>query len=229
MDMTLNAKVGSRIKLARVRAGLTQKQLGEQLGKSGAAIAYLEQGKRRISPDVLNEIAQVTDRPLSFFYEEKEASGPASNLSEQITDLRCQLEEVKSALGVKNDESCSAFLQASDGMIMMDTEGRVIDVNHRYVEMMGWKREEVKGKAFWEFDFFPEEKMPQLKSLFQDTMKTKEVHERVRMSITTKDGSEIDVEIGTSLLVRDNEPWGMLNALRPVETAVDIDQILPEA
>jgi len=65
--MTLNHRIGQQIRKARKLAHLTQKQLGDKLGRSGATIAYLEQGKRRVSPNLLEEVAQYTNKPLSFF------------------------------------------------------------------------------------------------------------------------------------------------------------------
>ena len=232
MTMTLNSKVGSRIKLARVRAGMTQKQLGDQLGKSGAAIAYLEQGKRRISPDVLEKIADITQRPLSFFYEQKDEA--PSDISEQIMGLKHELAEVKRVLeshaSCDGSECCSLFHHAADGMIVMDFDGKVVDVNRQYESLLGWTKDEVEGKGFWEFDFFPAEKMDQLKRLFRTSMDGAKVHQLVRMPMQNKAGETIEVEIHSTLLYRNDQPWAMLSSLRPqVDTAVEIDQILPEA
>lgn len=64
--------IGEKIKTARKKAGLTQKELGEKLGVSAAMIAQYETGKRtpKISTieKIINAIADYSgyDRPKSY-------------------------------------------------------------------------------------------------------------------------------------------------------------------
>lgn len=53
--MTLSQKIGRRIKLARDRSGLTQEQLGKELGVSDGAISSYELGDTL--PSIKNAIA----------------------------------------------------------------------------------------------------------------------------------------------------------------------------
>ena len=70
--MITNAMLGKRIKVARVQAGLTQGQLGQQLEppRSITAVSFMEQGESRVFAIDLIRIAQVTNMPLlSYFLE----------------------------------------------------------------------------------------------------------------------------------------------------------------
>lgn len=61
---------GERIKLKRKEAGLTQKQLGERIGVSGAMIAQYENGLRRPKIETLRRIAnalEIPERDVSTF------------------------------------------------------------------------------------------------------------------------------------------------------------------
>lgn len=56
--------VGEQIMLARRRADLTQRQLGERLGVSHVAIGDIERGKTKPNLDHLAAIAEALDVPL---------------------------------------------------------------------------------------------------------------------------------------------------------------------
>lgn len=62
--------VGRRLRQARLERKLTQEQLGKMIGYSEETIANYERGRRHISLDDLNKIAQVLDKPLAFFITE---------------------------------------------------------------------------------------------------------------------------------------------------------------
>ena len=55
----MNKNVGSRIKSARKKAGLTQLQLAEKIFVSESYIAMIESDKRNPSTDVVGKIADV--------------------------------------------------------------------------------------------------------------------------------------------------------------------------
>ena len=58
-------QIGSRIRQARQRAGLSQEDLGKAAGKlSPTAISLYEQGERKVSLEVLSAIAKATDVTL---------------------------------------------------------------------------------------------------------------------------------------------------------------------
>jgi transcriptional regulator with XRE-family HTH domain len=60
-------RIGQKIKEAREQSKMTQNELGKLLGYTSVAITNYEKGKRKISIDDLEKIAQVTGKPLAFF------------------------------------------------------------------------------------------------------------------------------------------------------------------
>ena len=50
---------GTRLKELRLRAGLTQKQLGEQIGVTKSVISFYELRERTPSPEILIKLAMV--------------------------------------------------------------------------------------------------------------------------------------------------------------------------
>lgn len=67
-------KLGSRLRKARKEAGLTQKQVGEFLGKSHASISDTERAVNKINVIELIKLAVLYQKPLSFFFESETES-----------------------------------------------------------------------------------------------------------------------------------------------------------
>lgn len=59
--LSVPQRVGQRVREARKAAGMTQAELGEEIGVTGAAIAHLEAGTRDTTVTRLTAIAQVLD------------------------------------------------------------------------------------------------------------------------------------------------------------------------
>lgn len=66
----LDRHVGRRVRLRRTLLGLTQQELGEQIGVTFQQIQKYERGTNRISASRLWEISRVLKVPVSFFFED---------------------------------------------------------------------------------------------------------------------------------------------------------------
>jgi transcriptional regulator with XRE-family HTH domain len=62
---SLYVGMGEQIMLARRRANLTQRQLGDRLGVSHVAVGNIERGKTKPNLDHLAAVAEALDVPLS--------------------------------------------------------------------------------------------------------------------------------------------------------------------
>ncbi|MBB5074007.1 transcriptional regulator with XRE-family HTH domain [Bartonella callosciuri] len=60
--------VSKKIRFKRTRLGMSQKQLGSQLGITFQQIQKYEKGLNRVGAGRLKEIADILDVPISFFY-----------------------------------------------------------------------------------------------------------------------------------------------------------------
>lgn len=59
------------LRVARKDAGLTQRQLGDKVGKDITTIGKYENGTRRPSPEVAQEIASILGFDWRLFFENK--------------------------------------------------------------------------------------------------------------------------------------------------------------
>lgn len=62
-------ELGKKIKVRRVEQGLTQEQLGDDLGVSFQQVQKYEKGVNRVSSSRLQQIAILLDVPITFFYD----------------------------------------------------------------------------------------------------------------------------------------------------------------
>ncbi|GAA5108665.1 helix-turn-helix transcriptional regulator [Bartonella jaculi] len=60
--------IGKKIRLQRTMLGMSQKQLGNQLGVTFQQIQKYEKGLNRIGAGRLKEIADILNVPIAFFY-----------------------------------------------------------------------------------------------------------------------------------------------------------------
>lgn len=65
-----NLDIVKRIKAARMHAGLTQKELATNLGRTSAAISDLERGKVQVSAIDLFKLSRLLKKPIEYFYGE---------------------------------------------------------------------------------------------------------------------------------------------------------------
>ena len=62
--------VGSRVRMRRMMAGMSQERLGEALGLTFQQVQKYEKGTNRIGASRLQQIAQVLQVPVAFFFED---------------------------------------------------------------------------------------------------------------------------------------------------------------
>jgi transcriptional regulator with XRE-family HTH domain len=67
--MDLKSHIGLRVKSSRRRAGLTQEQLAERVGKAVETISNIERGHSITGLETLEQIALVLHTPIVYFFE----------------------------------------------------------------------------------------------------------------------------------------------------------------
>lgn len=75
MELT-NEAIAQRLLEARRAIGLTQSEVGKQVGMATSTISSIEAGKRSVSGPELHAFARVYHRPISYFFEQSPADSP---------------------------------------------------------------------------------------------------------------------------------------------------------
>lgn len=65
----LKRTLGSKVRAARKRAGLSQDELGERIGKTPESVSNIERGRHLPMLDTLASLAKALEVPLAEFFE----------------------------------------------------------------------------------------------------------------------------------------------------------------
>lgn len=84
IDRQAEARIGARLREARMMRGLSQTKLAEACGITFQQIQKYESGASRVSVSRLMQIAKVLSYPLSFFFEADIYTGDLAALDVQI-------------------------------------------------------------------------------------------------------------------------------------------------
>lgn len=68
MAMNLKHHIGLRVKSARLKAGITQEQLAEKIGKSVETVSNLERGHYMTSVETLHHVSEALKVSLVYFF-----------------------------------------------------------------------------------------------------------------------------------------------------------------
>jgi transcriptional regulator with XRE-family HTH domain len=113
----IDRHVGSRVRMRRMMLGMSQEKLGDALGLTFQQVQKYEKGANRIGASRLQQISQILQVPVSFFFE-----GVPSPRTDQRPD---GLNEAPSPAYV------SDFLATSDGLALTKAFVRINDAKLR--------------------------------------------------------------------------------------------------
>jgi transcriptional regulator with XRE-family HTH domain len=113
----IDKHVGSRVRMRRMMLGMSQEKLGNNLGLTFQQVQKYEKGTNRIGASRLQQISQILQVSVSFFFEGAPANvnGPRSE----------EMSEAPSPAYV------SDFLATSDGLALTKAFMRISDMKLR--------------------------------------------------------------------------------------------------
>jgi PAS domain S-box-containing protein len=123
--------------------------------------------------------------------------------------------QAETALRESEEKFRNIFENATDGMVYLDTRGRIVDVNESAVRMFGGTRKELLGKHFSKIGVFPKKILPLILKCFKIALKRKR-YTLNDLVIKNKKGEEIYLESTASSLKKNNEIVGLLVISRDV-------------
>ena len=111
----IDMHVGGRIRLRRNMLGISQEKLGESLGITFQQIQKYEKGANRVSAGNLQTIADVTGKPISWFF----SKGRIPEIDEPIMRMLTVthgLELARAFLEIKDTRHRAAVLQVAQAL-----------------------------------------------------------------------------------------------------------------
>ncbi|MBM3131667.1 MAG: PAS domain S-box protein [Chloroflexi bacterium] len=124
--------------------------------------------------------------------------------------------QAQEALKESEEKFRTIFQSASDGIIFVNRDGSVADVNVRLLDMFGKRREEIVGKKFAEIDFIGPEDMARITEWFIRTVETGGVLGLTEFKGKHTNGSAVYVETSASIVKKRDMLDGILVVVRDV-------------
>ena len=93
--------VGSRVRMRRRMLAMSQEKLGIALGLTFQQVQKYEKGANRIGGSRLQQISQILQVPVAFFFEEAPGASPTSKSDESVLSLAHLDDFVSSSEGLR--------------------------------------------------------------------------------------------------------------------------------
>ena len=143
------------------------------------------------------------------FYQASVAIAPITDFEGTITHFVAVEEDITSrklteeALAISEARYRRLFETSKDGILILDADsGQIVDVNPFLVEMLGYSREEFRGKKLWEIGLFAD--IEASKAAFEE-LQQKEYVRYEDLPLEARDGRRIDVEFVSNVYVVDRK------------------------
>lgn len=117
--------------------------------------------------------------------------------------------------------------KADEGLVYLDWKGKVLDINHKILELTGLNKEEIIGKPFYKLGLVDRKIVPKLLSRVKDTLRGKPTSS-YQMTIRRKDGFEKQIEVNASVVRINKVHVGILAVVRDVTEQKRMEKILEE-
>jgi len=119
------------------------------------------------------------------------------------------------------------FENSNDIITYVDTHGKMVDVNRRITDILGYLPEELVGKKFVDLGILQLKDVPQIVKLFTETIFTGEPKTIIELELKHKNGSKVFMEVGTRFIKTDGQIKGVVNSFRDVtERKQDEEKLL---
>jgi PAS domain S-box-containing protein len=122
--------------------------------------------------------------------------------------------QAEKALAESEKKLKSIFEHANDGIIYLDGEGTILDVNKRAAQIFGGSKKEVLNKHFTELDIFSANEIPVLTSNFEAILAGSEP--TVTVPIKNKKGRQFILECSASLTESDGNTRNIMVIARDI-------------
>ncbi len=178
---------------------------------------------RKINEELLEEIAERkrAEEALKEYSERleemvEERTAELKTANEQLRLEIADRKQVEEALQESEAKFRTIFETVTDMITYVDTHGRILDVNDRVEDLLGYKRDEVIGRNFARLGVLGLRDLPKMVRLFRDTIRAGEAVRMVELEIKRKNGSKVFVEVGTRFIKKNGKVGGVVNVFRDI-------------
>lgn len=160
---------------------------------------------------------------ISIWRDETQRKVAENDLKRAHNELEMRVKERTAQLQESEGKYRRLFEYSNDVIVFVDTFGKILAVNNRVKETLGFDPEEVIGKNFVNLGILGIRDLPRIVRLFKETVikGMKRDNEgtfldKVEMELRTRSGNSILVETSTTALKKDGKIEGFLTNIRDI-------------
>ncbi len=121
---------------------------------------------------------------------------------------------IENALEESKEKLATVFESSRDGIVIMDSESKIIEINNRLSNLLKLKKEEILGRKILEFELFSKSDKELMANDFEELSKGK--HYFVREYIIKLNGKDAYFEIHSSALRKGKNLIGAVSIVRDI-------------
>lgn len=146
------------------------------------------------------------------------------SITRDITERR----RAEEALRESEEKFKTIFENANDHIVYIDLDGTVIDINQAFEDILGYKREDVIGKKFYEqTEALSAEDWQKVIDAANDLIAGKSAESQVfEFEALASDGRKIYIEVNPKAVVKDGQITGILAITRDVTMRKRQEEVL---
>jgi len=171
-----------------------------------------------------NEVIDV-DLSLSVLKNHEGKVYGSIGVFKDTTDRKRIEEEIK-----KREEGFRIiFENINDTIAYMDNHGKIIDINNRVVDLVGYTREEIIGKNFASLGVLKLKEIPKMIKLFKNSVINGKTVNLIDLQLKHRNGNNIFVEVSTRAINEKNKIIGTVIICRDISERKRAENKLKEA
>jgi PAS domain S-box-containing protein len=121
------------------------------------------------------------------------------------------------------------FENVHDIITYVDNRGKIIDVNDRIEDLLGYKKEEIVGKNFVNLGLIKFSDTPKFLKLFLSGIRKGKAQSIMQLELKHKNGSKVDFEVGTRLIKnKKGKTVGVINIFRDITERKKTEEALEQ-
>ena len=146
----------------------------------------------------------------------KERTAELAKANEELRSEATERKKAEKALRESEEKYRMLFESANDVLVYVDKYGKIVDINKRAEDILGYKPDDVKGKKFVKFGVLKLQNMSKIAELFRDSISGKRTPDLLELQIKDRNGKLLSMEASSRVIERNGKIVGTIAILRDI-------------
>ena len=154
----------------------------------------------------------------------KERTAELAKANEELRSEATERKKAEKALRESEEKYRMLFESANDVLVYVDKYGKIVDINKRAEDILGYKPDDVKGKKFVKFGVLKLQNMSKIAKLFRDSISGKRTPDLLELQIKDRNGKLLSMEASSRVIERNGKIVGTIAILRDITERKKVEE-----